>query len=97
MKLKNYMEIVVADALRQVLANMPHVCQCERCRLDMMALALNRLPPKYTVTHSGEVFTKLRMWDAGNQAKILTEVTRAAMQVGEKPSHAAPGKQPEKS
>lgn len=93
MKLQNYMEIVVADALQQVLANMPHICRCERCRLDMMALALNRLPPKYTVTRSGEVFTKLRMWDTSNQAKILAEVTRAAMRVGEKPSHGPTGKQ----
>lgn len=93
MKLKNYMENAVSDALQHVLATMPQICQCERCRLDIMALALNRLPPKYTITHSGEVFTKLKMWDAGNQAKILAEVTKAAMQVGSKPSHADAGKQ----
>ncbi len=87
MEVKNYMEIVVREALKQVLANMTDVCQCERCRLDMMALALNNLAPRYTVSHTGEVFTKLRMWDADNQVKILAEVTKAAMQVAAKPNH----------
>jgi hypothetical protein len=50
-------------------------------------MALNRLPPQYTITHNGVIFTKLKMWDASNQAIILTEITKAAMLVGEKPSH----------
>ncbi|MHB1167249.1 MAG: late competence development ComFB family protein [Carboxydocellales bacterium] len=87
MELKNYMEIAVVDALRHVLATMPQICQCERCKLDIMCMALNRLPPQYTITHNGAVFTKLKMWDVSNQAIILTEITKAAMQVGGKPSH----------
>lgn len=90
MQLKNYMEIAVSNALEQVLANIPNVCRCDRCKMDMMALALNRLPPRYTVTHSGEVFTRLRMWDTGSQAQILTEVTRAALQVAARPNHPIP-------
>jgi competence protein ComFB len=87
MEMKNYMETVVKEALKQVLANIPGVCRCDRCQMDMMALALNRLTPSYTVTHTGAIFTKLRMWDPDNQVKILAEVTKAVMQVAERPHH----------
>lgn len=90
MLLHNFMESAVSEALQIVLAKMPDICKCERCRLDMMALALNKLPPKYTVTHSGEVFTRLNMWNLGNQAAVLSEVTRAAMVVASHPSHEQP-------
>lgn len=87
MQLHNFMESAVSEALQTVLVQIPGICDCERCRLDIMALALNRLPPKYTVTHSGEVFTRLKMWDVGNQAAVLSEVTRAAMVVAGHPNH----------
>ncbi|HEX3033259.1 MAG TPA: late competence development ComFB family protein [Bacillota bacterium] len=95
MQLRNFMESAVSQALKTVLEQMPDICQCERCRLDIMALALNKLPPKYTLTHSGEVFTRLNMWDVGNQAAVLSEVTRAAMIVSGHPNHEVPLKKKE--
>jgi len=44
--LKNYMEDIVAHKL-DLLSNEIEICDCGRCRMDIMAYVLNKLPPKY--------------------------------------------------
>lgn len=56
METKNYMEIVVENELENVLKTYPDACKCRKCRNDIMAIALNRLPPKYYNTNSGYMF-----------------------------------------
>lgn len=48
-QIKNYMEDVVFGQMKEVLADI-NMCTCEKCLLDVAAIALNDLPPKYVVT-----------------------------------------------
>lgn len=45
MALYNVMEEIVRDVLMQYKDKMQLTCQCERCFTDIMAIALNELPP----------------------------------------------------
>lgn len=54
MRLVNATEITVLEQLNRILKQRD-VCQCERCRLDIAAIAINNLPPNYVVSTEGEV------------------------------------------
>jgi len=87
MEVYNYMEYIVHDALDDVLKSRQDVCKCDKCRLDMQAWTLNRLPAKYVVTEKGRVFTKLQEVEIQFRADVLREVTRAVAQISKNPSH----------
>lgn len=53
MALRNYMEDVVIDVLNILLKDRSNVCKSKQCKLDIIAFALNRLPPKYIVSERG--------------------------------------------
>lgn len=54
MRLINATEITLFDQLKKIMEKR-NICRCERCRLDIAAIALNNLPPNYVVTTEGEV------------------------------------------
>lgn len=85
-EIKNYMEVCVRDSLVQVLTSLG-VCTCARCRYDIMALALNDLPPKYVVTHKGHIYTKLSALQNQFTVDIITAITQAAGIVSQRPRH----------
>jgi competence protein ComFB len=84
--MKNYMEDVVAEMLPAVLARM-EVCQCDRCRYDIMAYVLNKLPPKYVVTRKGHLYTKLSAFQQQFEVDVITAITTAAAIVSAHPRH----------
>jgi len=84
--LRNYTEEVVEEILKEVLP-MQDVCTCERCLLDIKAIALNQLPPKYVVTEKGEVITRLNFTKVADRTEVLTEVLKAIEKVRKNPSH----------
>lgn len=85
-KMKNYMEDCVEDMLPSVLTEL-NVCQCERCRMDIMAHVLNKLPPKYVVTKKGHLYTKLSAIQAQFDVDIITAIAKAAEVIAAKPRH----------
>lgn len=88
MNLKNYMEELVWQTLREIISvNKVKVCGCDRCLLDIVAIALNDLTPQYTVSKSGEIYKKASMFNSQQQAKVIAAVTSAIMLVNEKPRH----------
>lgn len=87
MNVYNYMEDIVHDALDGLLAEKENICKCEKCRLDMIAWALNRLPPKYVVTEKGRIFTKLQEVDVQFRADVIRELTKAIAHVTKNPQH----------
>jgi len=87
MEYKNYMEEVVKDVLGDLLAREKSVCKCDRCRLDMTALALNNLSPKYVVTDVGRAHTKLESAKAQFQIDIVKELIAAIQKVSKNPRH----------
>lgn len=84
--LKNSNEDLVADLVRELSGEID-LCQCEKCQLDVMAIALNHLPPAYVVTFKGELFANLEATTVQNQADALSAVVRAMAMVKTAPKH----------
>lgn len=80
------MEEAVTNMLDRVLENID-VCKCPKCKLDIMALALNRLPPRYVVTKEGELFVKVAELQEQFNVDIITAITAAAFVVKNNPKH----------
>ena len=88
--LQNYMEDLVQRTLKVILKNIPgadNMCTCDQCKLDISAIALNALPPKYIVTSRGELYTKTSALQHQFDVDIITAITRAATIVGRNPRH----------
>ena len=86
-ELRNYTELLVKKTLEEYLPKSGLPCQCERCRADIMAFALNRLPPRYFVSLKGEVFTSLKAQTVPDKTRVLAEVISASQIVAANPSH----------
>lgn len=87
MKIQNYMEEVVQDELETLLAERDDVCKCQKCKLDMMVYALNRLPSKYVITDRGRLYTKLKEQEIQFKTDVVKELTKAISFVGRNPKH----------
>lgn len=86
-ELKNHTEIAVYQALQDYLRQNKITCSCKRCQADIMALALNRLPPRYYVSLQGEILTQYEAHTLPDQARIMADVVLAVQQVSTSPSH----------
>ena len=62
-------------------------CQCDGCRLDVMAIMLNNLKPKYVVTDTGEMYAQMDDFDPQNRTDFMTEMTQAVQLVKQRPRH----------
>jgi competence protein ComFB len=87
MHLKNYMEDLVWEQLDSVLDSEPDICRCERCRYDIVSLALNLLPARYVVTVQGEVYTRVKSLEMQFVIDIISAISRAMIIVKAKPRH----------
>lgn len=85
--LKNQMEDCVWELLDKVLAQDPEACRCDSCRYDIAALALNQLPPRYTVREKGAVYSKLSMLETQHRADVYQALTQALLIVKKSPRH----------
>lgn len=79
----NVMEAAVLGKLEQILSRF-QCCRCDRCRKDIVALALNKLPPRYMVLPRGSAPP-----DIGPQlnAQVITAMIQAVIRVRAKPRH----------
>ena len=87
MSIKNYMEDCVSFTLDDTLG-LFDCCKCEECRNDIMAMALNSLPPKYVATTKGTLFTKINMTDRQLTVDVTTAVINAITKISSNPKHA---------
>ena len=85
MQLKNYTEEAVKFYLDKWYQK-TDVCQCENCRLDVTALMLNELKPKYVVTDKGALFAQLSDFDLQYKTDFMTIMTQAVKTVTEHPN-----------
>ena len=84
---KNYMEDAVEHMLNRLAPEYPEACMCDRCRTDMMMIALNNLPPRYVSTHKGDVLQRAMGMERQYEVEILTEGMRAIRIVSGQPHH----------
>ncbi|MFV0496583.1 MAG: late competence development ComFB family protein [Candidatus Fimivivens sp.] len=83
---RNVMENYVEEKVDRLLKN--HAgCSCARCREDVIALALNNLPPKYVVSDTGALFVKVTQVDNISEVEITKQVAAAMKVVDESPHH----------
>ena len=87
MKLHNLMEDEVLIIVNRLMDDVDDMCTCEKCRMDVTAIALNNLPTKYVVTEKGELYSKLDTMNYQFEADIIKEVTKAIEKVKESPQH----------
>jgi competence protein ComFB len=86
MALYNVMEEVVRDVLMQYKDKMQLTCLCERCLNDIMAIALNELPPRYIVNAEyGPYVRAAYVADRQGATNIILIVTKAAAFVSKSP------------
>lgn len=84
--LKNHMEEVVLNQMKSLLRDMD-VCKCEKCQMDIAAIALNELPPKYVVTEKGVLFSKIESLYQQSEIGVASAILRAVQLVSKKPLH----------
>ncbi|WP_352168769.1 late competence development ComFB family protein [Proteiniborus sp. MB09-C3] len=87
MELHNYMEDVVYRTIEKILEKDNNTCKCMKCKLDIAALALNNLPPQYTVTEKGILFTKVKEMEKQYEVDVIREIIKAIAVVSSKPHH----------
>ncbi|HNQ50891.1 MAG: late competence development ComFB family protein [Candidatus Omnitrophica bacterium] len=87
MKIQNYMEDVVQDELELLLSERDDICKCQKCKYDIMVMALNRLPPQYVITNRGRLYTKLTEQETQFKADVVKELTKAILKVSRNPQH----------
>ncbi|GAB6157453.1 hypothetical protein JCM39194_06530 [Desulfotomaculum varum] len=89
--IRNYIELAVEqmldDVLKKYAEKNPDTCTCPRCRLDVMAIALNNLPTRYVVTDEGGIYTKVAMEQVGGRAEITAAILNAIQIVKNNPRH----------
>ena len=87
MPIRNTMEEFVQQNIDAVLRMYPDCCSCEKCKEDIMALALNHLPPKYVSTHKGDLFARIATMDPVDKAFIIQGIAKAIQIVHKMPRH----------
>ena len=85
--LHNYMEDVAGFVIDDMLDDMEGICRCSKCRLDILAIALNKLSPKYVVTEKGRVYAKIAQLELQLKADVARELTKAVGVVKKRPQH----------
>lgn len=85
-ELSNYMEILVRQMFDGTTQDM-EICKCERCKLDIMAIALNNLKPRYIVSDKGYLYTKLNMFQQQYETDIVAAITQGTMIVSKNVRH----------
>lgn len=87
----NYTEDAVRRMLPEVLKDYlkthPQTCTCDLCQDDIMALALNQLPPHYVASEEGTIFTSVSFEQIGGKAQVVAAITWAIAQVAQNPRH----------
>ncbi len=88
--LDNHQMVVVNTMESRVLGKLDEVlerfscCRCDRCKKDIVAIALNKLPPKYMVLAEDQPEPDI---DQQTNAQIISAMIQAVIQVRAHPRH----------
>ncbi len=87
MGVTNVMEQVVTDVMQRQWENLNMPCSCSICQDDVLALTLNKVPPRYASNHKGKLIIQVNMTDEQMVADVLRELAYASKIVARKLSH----------
>lgn len=86
MPVYNVMEEVVLGVLQQYENELHLTCNCDRCKNDIMAIALNEIKPRYIVNDKlSPVIRAEHVADRQGATNILSTVVKAARIVSANP------------
>ena len=63
------------------------LCDCPRCRIDVMALALTNLPAKYVVVREADAIPMLTVYEGRYNTAVISQVMWACKTVMDNPRH----------
>lgn len=84
---KNCMEKIVEDNLDKVLRQYTNCCTCDKCKQDIMSLALNNLPPRYVSSYKGDVYMRVHEMESQHEIEVIKAIARAVEIVSKNPRH----------
>lgn len=82
----NLMEDIVLQYVDSMMTA-SNSCRCAVCRADVIALALNRLPPHYVVSDKGRMMIKLKSYESQFRTDVTAALSHAIQQVHDNPRH----------
>lgn len=85
--MRNVIEAMVQREYEDLLPEVTGACTCAQCREDVLVYALNRLPPRYVATRTGEVLSKVTLDAEQGRADIAVALLEAFRVVGASPRH----------
>ena len=83
----NIMEEILTPELILDALKSNDTCTCSRCQVDVKALMLTRLPPKYIVADNTAVPMLLTYYHNKFRVAVISQSIRACMDVKERPRH----------
>ena len=63
------------------------LCCCDRCKMDVQALALTELPAKYVVMAKNELPLRLSLYEGRMNTAVTAQILRACKVVLAEPRH----------
>lgn len=85
---KNITEAIVEEVYSDVKDSLG-VCDCEQCTADILAFALNQLPPRYVVSQVGAAAMKVQALTFQNNADVKSAIYKGADVIRQHPRHEA--------
>ena len=82
----NVMQLLVEEKAEKYM-RLYGLCCCPRCVIDVKALALNNLPPKYVVMHKGDMVPRITVYEGRYNAVITAQLMQACTSVQKAPHH----------
>ena len=86
MAVVNIMETIIEEKLELQLKD-SNCCKCSDCKQDMLAYALNIIPPKYVNSAKGELFGRINSTKLQNSVDIDIAIAKAISIVSASPNH----------
>jgi competence protein ComFB len=86
-KLTNYTEKLVIEELKKVIKDRKDICRCRTCQVDIMACALNKLPPHYVSSEGGHIHTMVSMSTDQLKVQVITALLGSIDAVAKHPRH----------
>lgn len=83
---RNLMEDVVLRYVDSMMAADGGCC-CSSCRSDVIAYALNHLPPRYVATDKGRMLVELDSYENQFRTDVVAALGEAIQQVRQYPRH----------
>lgn len=78
----NVAELAVKERIEEAMDKFK-CCQCDHCVKDVLALAVNNLPPKYIVRNELDQALEIRRYDAD----VISALVNAVIKVKQNPRH----------